>query len=402
MNTMMRSPAWIAVVAAVAALAGCSGASRGVTAATAPIEAVPAGAPVRIGVAESRNVPVDIAAVGNVEAWSTITVKALVGGTLMRAYFEEGQIVNKGDLLFEIYQQPYIEAVRQWEANLARERALLEQSQANLARAQAQEAHYGKEAERYARLAKEGIFSQEQSDQAAVQARSARTSVRAELAAIESAKAAIAADEAALATAKLNLSYCTLASPITGRTGSLKVKPGNLIKANDVDLVVIHQIQPVYVSFSVPEENLTTVRRRLGSGQQLAVQASIPGDTQPPPNGVLTFIENAVDTTTGTIRLKAKFPNADSRLWPGQFVDVRLRLEDRAGAIVVPSGAVQTGQQGNFVYVVKADSTVELRNIKPGPRLDTFTSLQGVSAGERVVTEGQLRLAPGMKVAVMQ
>ena len=370
------------------------------TKANAPTPApAAAGAPVKAARAETRRVPVEIAGVGNVEAWSTVVVRAPIGGGLTKVHFTEGQMVNTGDPLFEIDPRPYQEAIRQWEANQAKDVAQLHLAEANLARAEAQAAHYGKQSERYAQLAEQGIVSREVSDQAAVEARARRTGVRAEIASIESAKAAIRADEAAVANAKLNLSYCSIKSPISGRTGALRVKMGNLIKANDVDLVTIHQIQPIYVAFSVPEQHLATIRQRSG---QLAVQAVIPGDTQAPAQGTLSFLDNAVDNTTGTIRLKATFANTASRFWPGQFVDVKLRLEDRPDVVVIPAAAMQTGQQGNFVYVIKPDNTVELRVVTPGPRLDTFMAVnQGLASGETVVTEGQLRLAPGSKVTVM-
>lgn len=341
----------------------------------------------------------EVATTGNVEAWSTILVRSQIGGVLNKVHFTEGQMVKQGDLLFEIDPRPYEEAIRQWEANKARDEAQLRLAEANLARAEAQAAHYGKQAERYNKLAEEGIFSREQADQATVEARARRTGVRAETANIDSVKAAIHADEAALANARLNLTYCAIKSPIDGRTGSIKVKQGNLVKANDIDLVTIHQIQPVYIAFAVPEEHLGTIRAKSG---KLPVFASVPGDPRPPAQGALSFLDNSVDATTGTIRLKATFDNAGGRFWPGQFVDVRLRLEDRPDAVVVPAAALQTGQQGNYVYVVKPDGSAELRPVTAGPRVESMVSLtRGLASGETVVTEGQLRLAPGLKVKVL-
>ncbi len=389
--TCLLTAAWASV-----ALLSCSS-----TKASAPAAGskTPVGAPVKVARAETRRVPVDLATVGNAEALSTIVVRAQIGGVLGKVHFEEGQIVKAGDPLFESDPRPYLGLIRQWEANLAREQAQLKLAEANLARAESQAAHYGKQAERYSQLADQGIFSREQSDLATVEARARRTGVRAETANIESVKAAIRADEVSVASAKLNLSYCSIKSPITGRTGAIRAKEGNLVKANDMELVTIHQIQPIYVTFSVPEEHLLKIRQRSG---KLPVLAGIPGDTRPPAQGSLTFLDNAVDNTTGTIRLKATFSNSDGRYWPGQFVDVKLRLEDRPDAVVIPGAALQTGQQGNFVYVVKPDNSVELRVVMPGPRLDTLVSLtQGLATGETVVTEGQLRLTPGSKVTVM-
>jgi multidrug efflux system membrane fusion protein len=386
----------VLLAAILLAAVGCSSTSA---TATSPAPAA-SGVPVKVAKAESRTVPVEIAAIGNVEASSTITLKALIGGGIVRVHFTEGDMVTKGQTLFEIDDRPYQEAIRLWEANLARDKALLAQAEANLARAQAQEAHYGKQAERYEKLAAEGIFSREQADQAAVEARSRRTTVRAETAAIESAQASIRADEAALATARINLSYCVIRAPITGRTGTIHVKQGNLVKANDVELVTIHQIKPVQVSFAVPEIHLLEIRRRLAS---IAARVSIPGDQQPGPLAPVNFIDNSVDAATGSIRLKATFPNEDMKLWPGQFVDVKMRLAQRPDTVVVPAAAIQNGQNGNFAYVVKADGAVEMRPVKPGPRLDnnSIAVETGIQPGETVVTEGHLRLAPGMKVQVI-
>ncbi len=388
----------ILAAAAMAAFTACSNST-----AKGPVAALPAApeTPVRVAAAESRSVPVDLTAVGNVEPQSTVVVKSPVGGTIIKVHFQDGAMVQRGDPLFEIDKRPYEETVRMWEANIARDRAVLAQAEANLSRAQAQEAHYGKQAERYTKLAEQGIVSREVADQSNVEARARRTAVRAESAAIESAKANIRSAEAALSSAKLNLSYCDVKALIAGRVGTIRVNTGNLIKAAETELVTIHQVHPIYVAFSVPEENLLDIRRRAGSGS-LPVTAAIPGDSRAPARGSLKFLENSVDTTTGTIRLKAAFDNADSRLWPGQFVEVRMRMENRPAAIVVPQAAIQTGQQGAFVYVVRADRTVEQRPVVTGPRIDSSIAInQGVAEGESVVTEGQLRLAPGVKVKVL-
>lgn len=385
----------LAVIAA-GLLSSCTSTSRANTA--APKAAETPGAVVRVSVSETRTVPIEIKTIGNVDPVTTIVIRARIGGALTKVYFTEGQLVKKDDLLFEIDPRPYEEAVRQAEANIVRDRALLAQSQAKLSSAEAQDAHYGKQAERYARLAEQGIFSKEQADQAAVEARSRRTGVRAESAAVDSARAAIVADQSALDTAKLNLAYCTIRSPITGRTGQILVKQDNLVKANDNDLVTIHQIQPVNVVFGVTENFLPAIRARMN---RLPVIASVPNTSTPPSTGSVVFMDNMVDRTSGTIRLKATFPNHDSRLWPGQFVDVSMKLEDRLNAVVVPGNAVQAGQMGTFVYVVKPDQTVELRPIKIGARIDRMITVeQGLASGETVVIEGQIRLAPGSRVSV--
>ena len=356
------------------------------------------GATVKVAVSEIRNVPVEIKTIGSVDPVTTIVVRARIGGALTKVYFTEGQLVKKDELLFEIDPRPYEEAIRQAEANIARDRALLAQGEANLTSAESQAAHYGKQAERYTKGAEQGIFSREQADQAEVEARARRTRVKAERAGIDSAKAAIVADQSALDTAKLNLAYCTIRSPITGRTGQILVQQDNLVKANDVDLVTIHQVQPVNVMFGVTESYLPQIRARLG---KLPVTATVPNTTLTPSVGTVVFLDNMVDRNSGTIRLKAEFPNRDTKLWPGQFVDVSVKLDEQANAVVVPGNAVQVGQNGSFVYVVKEDKTVELRPVKTGVRINRMvTIVEGLSGGETVVTEGQIRLVPGARVRI--
>lgn len=383
------------VLAALLALPGCT--KQETTAKAASEPAAPA-VSVKLATAALRTMPVEIRTIGKVEAFASVQIKSLVGGTITRAFFTEGGSVNKGDMLFEIDPRAYQETIRQWEANLARDQALQKQSEAQLMSAQAQEQFYGAQAGRYEKLAAQGIVSQEQADQAGVEARARRTNVRAVQAAIDSIKATIRADEAALENAKLNLSYCSVRAPISGRTGDMRFKPGNIVKANETELVTIHQVQPAYVTFTVPEARLITLRQRLKQGG-LTVSAAIPGDTMPDSKGKLSFLDNAVDAATGTIRLKATFPNAETRLWTGQFVNVRVLLEEQANAVVIPAAALQNSQQGNFVYVLTPAQTVEVRPVTTGARLDRDIAIdKGLAGGERVVIEGQLRLAPGMKV----
>lgn len=394
---MTHSRFWAAAlpVFALVALTACS---RGIPAPQTVGAASITVIPVKIATAELRSIPVEIKAIGNVEAFTTIAVKAQIGGALIKAHFKEGDSIRQGDALFEIDPRPYQESILQLEANLARDKALRTQAEAALARAEAQEAHFSKQTERYERLAAQGIFSRVQADEAALEARSRRTDVHAEKASIESFSAAIRADEAALGNARLNLGYCTIKSPITGHAGNVLVKEGNLVKANDVDLVTIRQVAPIYVTFAIPEDRLLALRELISRGD-LTIGAGIPGDTRQPARGKVTFLDNSVDTATGTIHMKATFPNADAHLWPGQFVDVRVLLEERTNAIVIPAAAVQTGQSGNYVYVVKPDDTVEMRNITAGPRAGRIIAIdKGVQSGDRVVTEGHLRLAPGIKV----
>lgn len=391
----MRIQVVCAAAIAVLSLCGCSSTT---SAKPTPKSGDAPGAVVKVAVAETRTVPIEIKTIGNVDPITTIVVRARIGGALTKVYFTEGQLVKKDDLLFQIDPRPYEEAIRQAEANIARDRAQVAQSEANLASAEAQEVHYTKQAERYTKLAEQGIFSQEQAEVAEVEARARRTRVRAERAAIDSGKAAVLAGQAALETARLNLAYCTIRSPITGRTGQLLVKQDNLVKANDVDLVTIHQVQPVNVLFGVTENYLPEIRARMG---HLPVTAVVPNTSLAPSQGSVVFLDNMVERSSGTIRLKASFPNTDTRLWPGQFVDVSLKLDDRKNAVVVPGNAVQVGQNGSFVYVVKPDKTVELRNIKTGARLDRMVTVdEGLKSGETVVTEGQMRLAPGARVRI--
>ena len=355
---------------------------------------------VTTAVVVERTVPVDIRVIGNVEPYTTIHVKAQIGGQLTKVHFREGQEVRKGDPLFLIDPRPYDEAIRQAEANLARNTALLQQAEANLQRDLAEEKYARDQAARYQRLFVEGVMSKEQTEQFLTDADARAEAVKADRAAIESARAAIQADRAALANAKLQRAYCSIDSPIDGRTGDLAVHEGNLVKANDVDLVTIHQIRPIYVTFSVPEKELPAVKRYMAAGT-LPVLASPPSDPDMVEQGSLTFVDNAVDSTTGTIKLKGTFPNPGGRLWPGQFVNVALRLAVKPNALVVPARAIQTGQEGEFVYVITKDMTAEARPVVTSNRVDRQVVVeQGLARGETVVTEGQLRLAPGVKVRI--
>lgn len=349
-----------------------------------------------------KTMPVDIRVVGTVEAFTTIRVKAQVGGELMQVQFREGDNVRKGDLLFVIDPRPFDEAILQAKANLERDAAMLRQAEANLQRDLAQEKFAREQAARYEKLFREGVMSKEQTDQFRTEADVRVQAVHADQAAIGSARAAMAADEAALSNAQLQRSYCMIHSPIGGRTGDLMVKQGNLVKANDVELVTINQIQPILVAFSVPEKDLPAIKQRLAS-RKLSVLVNPAAAPDQVDEGDLTFIDNAVDTTTGAIKLKATFKNTGSRLWPGQFVNVILRLDTVPDAVVVPALAIQTSQTGEYVYVVKPDMTAEMRPVATGLRVGQEIVIErGLKIGETVVTEGQLRLAPGMKVRTRQ
>jgi multidrug efflux system membrane fusion protein len=328
--------------------------------------------PVTVATVIQKTVPVEVHAIGNAEAYSSVSVMAQVAGEVEKAYFQQGRDVKAGDLLFTLDRRPFEATLQQLEANLARDQAQLKNAEA--------------QAERMESLYHDGIVSKEQADTFRTNADALAASVR--------------ADEAAVKKARIDLAYCTILAPLSGRTGDLLVHPGNIVKANETILVLINQVHPIYVSFSVPEQNLAKIKKFQARGP-LAVEALVPGDELPPSKGALTFINNAVDSTTGTIELKASFQNSDNRLWPGQFVNVVLKLSTQPEAVVVPSQAVQTGQSGFYAFVVKPDLTAELRTIVPGTTVGAETVIEnGLAPGERVVTDGQLRLYPGAKIEV--
>ena len=357
--------------------------------------------PVTAAKAEQKDVPVQVRQIGSVEPVAVIAVKAQIGGELTKVLFREGEDIRKGQQLFEIDPRPYQQAIDQAQAALEKDTALISQAEANLARDRVQTANAKEQAQRYDALAKQGLISQDQNSTYQTTFNSQNEALRADEAAINSAKASLNVDKAALETAKLNLSYCSIYSPIDGRAGSLLVQAGNLVKANDTTaLVNINQLQPVYVTFSVPEQLLSEVRS-YSKDRPLAVTAILSPDRSL--TGQLIFIDNLVDTTTGTIKLKAVFPNTDRVLWPGQFVNVVMTLRTLAGAVTIPSEAVQSGQKGQFVFVVKPDQTVETRLVTLGQSVDNRIVVEkGVSAGETVVTDGQMRLIPGGRVRIVE
>jgi multidrug efflux system membrane fusion protein len=330
-------------------------------------------APVTIGVATTKNVPVVIKAIGTVEPYNTVSVRAQVAGEITGIHFQQGQEVSQGDLLFTIDPRPYQAALEGALADLARDKATLKSAEEDVLR--------------YGELIKKDYVTSQQYDQVMANA--------------GSLKATVAADEAAVKNAQINLGYCTVRSPISGRTGTVLVEPGNVIKANDQAMVTINQITPVYVSFSVPEKYLSDIRRHFATGT-LAVEAAFPDQGESSFRGKLSFINNTVDSSTGTILMKATFRNREKALWPGQFVNVTLTLAISENAVVVPSQAVQRGQQGDYLFVVKPDMTVELRSIQAGQKLDGDTVIRkGLDEGEKVVTDGQLRLFPGARVEIV-
>jgi multidrug efflux system membrane fusion protein len=357
--------------------------------------------PVQAVQAARESVPTELRVVGTVEASAIVQVRSQVAGPLLRVAFTEGQNVKQGDLLFQIDPRPFQEALRQADAAVSRDRAQINQMQATLARDAAQSRFTESDAARFAELAKAGVVSRSQSDQAKTSADVARESAKATEAAINSLKAALESDLAAIDTAKLNLSYTEIHSPISGRTGNLLVHAGNLIKANDVPLVIIHQVAPIFVNFAVPERHLAAVRR-LSANRTLPVHVYPQDSPERPASGNLSVIDNSVDTATGTIKLKAAFDNKDGMLWPGQFVTSVLTLDTQVGAVTVPSEAVQAGPQGPYVYIVKSDGSAELRPVTVGTAFGRRQVIdKGVEPGETVVTDGHLRLSPGAKVKLV-
>jgi multidrug efflux system membrane fusion protein len=337
-----------------------------------------------------KDVPIEIQAVGTVEASTTVTVKSQVSGELMRVFFREGDFVKKGDELFKIDSRTYEAQLNQAQANLAKDEASLAQIEANLARDIAQQKYAQSEAARYTNLLEKRLVSKEQAEQSASSADAASATVRADQAAIQSARATMEATKAAIANARILLDYTSIRSPLDGRTGTLNIKQGNIVNPN-TDLMTINHMEPVYAAFSIPQNQLPLVK----NGQTVAV--SLQDSSSSTETGNLFFIDNAVDATTGSILVKASFPNRNRKLWPGQFVRVVLRLGTKPNALIIPEQAVQTGQDGTFVFVVKPDQPVESRPVVAGMTVDGQIVIEkGLEPGETVVTEGQLRLAAGV------
>src|SRR5437762_13533698 len=333
----------------------------------------PPAVPVTVALVAQETVPIELRAIGNVEAYSTVALKARVDGQIVEVNFREGAPVKKGEILFRIDPRPYAAALRQAQANALRDAAARDQARS--------------QDRRYQELLDKNFISKEAYAQIRTNA--------------ETASAVAKASQAGLEQARLNLEYCTIRSPLDGFVGKVLLQAGNLVKANDVNpLVVINQVRPIYVNFAVPEQNLAEVRKYMGEGP-LEVEVLPADPAQAHPKGKLIFVDNAVDATTGTIRLRAQFDNDDAALWPGQFANVSLRLYDQPDAILVPSQAVQTGPEGEYVYVVGDDLTAELRRITVQRTEGERTVVaKGLAPGDRVVTRGQLRLGPKVKVQI--
>ena len=375
---MHRIPALLsaAVVSISVLLAGCAaedaaatanarGGGRGGGAAAA--------VPVTVAQVVQKSMPIEITVIGAAEPYSSVSIRSQITGQMTAVNFTEGDDVKAGQVLFALDRRPL--------------EAALEQAKANLDRDIAQAANAAAQFKRFQELADRGIATKEQVD-------TARTSMTA-------LNATVNADRAALENAQVQLQYATITATISGRTGALQVHEGNLVRANDqTPLVVINQIAPISVTFAIPEARLPELKRYMARGA-LRVTATPPKDEAPPAVGRISFVDNQVDQTTGTIKLKGTFSNEDRRLWPGQFLNVTVTLTNETTAIVVPTAAVQTGQQGQYVFVVKDDRTVEMRSVVVSRTSAAETVLaNGVKPGETVVTDGHLRLVPGSLISV--
>jgi membrane fusion protein, multidrug efflux system len=365
----LRSPILFFLLIAVFFMSGCGD--------KAPVQASGSGsrpaAPVVVANVEQRNIPVQIRAIGNVESYQIVQIRSQVNGQIQKIFFQEGEDVTQGQPLFQLDKRPF--------------QADLEKALGQVKRDQAQAENTALQADRYSGLEKQGIVSHEQAEQLRAQA-------KADAAVVE-------ADKAAVEAARVQLQYTDIAAPINARAGALMINLGNLVKANDTPyLVQLNQVSPIYVTFSVPEANLDRVRQRFAAGQ-LKILAYPKGQPGNPAEGRLTFLDNGVDTTTGMFKLKGTFQNKNRRLWPGEFVDVALELSTQKNALVVPTKAIQTGQQGEYVYVVRTDNTAESRPVKTTGAYQNLTLVSdGLNVGERVIVNGQLRVAPNAKVAV--
>lgn len=383
------------VTAMVLAGAGCTpGAAKEAAPAKPP-------APVKIAAVTERVMPVQVPAPGAVQPIHSVEVKAQVSGIMTDVLFNEGDIVTPGQLLFVIDKRPYEVALRQAKANLAKAQALLQQARATVARDKAQALNAKAILDREQQLLGKGMTSQEKFDQAKANGDAAQAAVAADEAGIQSATEALAVSSAEVDQAQLQLEYCEIKSPLEGKTGAVALKKGNLVKANDAaGLVVINQIKPIYVGFSVPAKHLPDIQR-FQAQAPLSIQAIIPEDNQGSVTGKVSFIDNTVDTFTGSIAMKATFDNEDNRLWPGQFVRVIVEVTAQNNAIVAPTAAILNGQQGPYTYVVNADMKAEMRKVVTGRTVDGFTVVQeGLKPDEKVVTDGQLRLTDGAAVTI--
>ncbi|HYP12390.1 MAG TPA: efflux RND transporter periplasmic adaptor subunit [Bryobacteraceae bacterium] len=359
--------------------------------------------PVVVEDVRRQPVPLEIRAIGNVEAFSAVEIKPRISGPILQVHIQEGADVRAGQLLFTIDPRDYQQAVLEAESVVAAQKAALGQAEANYERDVANAANAKTQADRFASLAVKGIVSQQENERYRTEALAAEKAALASKATIESARAAVKGAEAKLADARLQQSYTAVRAPIGGRTGSLAFKTGDLVTANsEPPLLVINQIVPTYVTFSIPEQSLAELRRHSADGR-LKVHATPQGGAEnTTAEGTLNFLDNRIDPGTGTILVKARFANTDRRLWPGQFVNVSVQLSVPVET-VVPTAAVRTAQNGRYVFVVKPDMTVEQRPIQTPRATEQLTVVsEGLSSGDQVIVEGQLRVRPGGKVQIVR
>jgi multidrug efflux system membrane fusion protein len=399
-RALLLAPGFVLSLLLLLGAAACSGSAAGTTGGGRGGRGRGEGGAVPVVTTKvtERDVPVDLAAIGNVEAFTTISVRSQVTGQLKEVFFREGDFVKKGQMLFSIDRRPFEAALQQAQANLVRDQALLSQAEAQLVRDGAQAEYSQLSSERNAKLAKDGILSKDTSEQSRSQAEAQAATVKADRAAVESAKAQLVAQQAAVDNAKVQLDYCSITSPIDGRTGTLTVKTGNLVTANTTELMTIAQVEPIFVTFAVPAIQLGPIKNGFGGKDKIGVTVTPQDGTATPVQGDLAFIDNAVDASTDTIKLKGRFDNRDHRLWPGQFARVSVRVTTIPHALVIPNQAVQTGQDGQFVFLVKGD-VVEQQPINVGQRIGEDVVVEkGLQPGQVVVTEGQLRLEAGTRI----
>ncbi len=363
-----RSTWWILAPAALTALGALASGCTKQQAAPQPRAAIP----VVVGTVKIKAMPVEVIAIGHVEPVSTVSIEAQVPGQLLDVHFKEGDFVRKGQLLLTLDPRPYEAALSQAKAALARDKATAVNNRL--------------QAQRYAKLLAEGIVPPSQ--------------VESYTSTADASDAVVNADEAAIKTAELNLEYCTIYSPLDGRTGALMLKPGNLVKVADVPIIVINQVNPIYVNFGIPQQFWPEIKKYMAQGT-LRVKATVPKDSGAAEEGSVAFVDNAIDPSTGNIHLRAAFTNSQNRLWPGLYVNIVLTLSEQAGAIVVPAQAVLQGNMGSFVYVVRPDKRVEPRTIVPIRTIQGETVIEkGLQSGETIVTDGQARLEPNARVEI--
>jgi multidrug efflux system membrane fusion protein len=371
-----------------------------------PLEVQRPPAPVTVAAALTQDVPVYIDAIGKTVAREVVSIEPQVSGRVIKIHFTDGADVKKGDLLFTIDPQPFEVSVQQARANLARSTALKAQAEATLAKDRAQARTGDIERRRYEQLVEQGVVSRQQYDQVRTDSEALNATVSADLAAIRSAQEAMKVDEAAIASAQVQLAYCYIRSPIDGRAGQRLVDVGNVVNPGNMgqktSLLVIQRVDPIYADFTIPQSELSAVQRNMAQGT-LRAEVRLPDEPNSPVSGDLTFVDNAVQNTTGTVNLRTTIANGDRKFWPGRFVNIRLVLSTIHSAVLIPAAAPQMSAKGEFVYVVGDDLKAELRTVTLGQRQGEQVVIeQGLKGGERVVVQGQIAVIPGEKVSLAE